>query len=65
MATNTYSLLQSLQQDFNEINAENQRLREAPRHAYCSLYYWKEQAIFYQAERDYYQDQGAEKNGAD
>ena len=40
------------------LQAENARLKRQLSNAVNSIYYWKEKALFFQGERDYYKEQG-------
>lgn len=41
----------------NQLRAENSKLRGHLENAIRGVHYWRERAIFLEAERDYYRDQ--------
>jgi hypothetical protein len=47
----------TLQDKYVLLQAENARLKRQLGKAVDSMYYWKEKALFFQAERDYYKEQ--------
>ena len=52
----------SIQDKYVLLQAENLKLRRQLGRSHEALRYWKELSLYYQAERDYYQEQTQEGN---
>ena len=48
----------TLSDNYILLQAENAKLKRQLNDAVSSIYYWKEKALFFQGERDYYREQG-------